>query len=183
MGLIRSFMALYRPFFVGFWTDPDIEPFKPLEKLIYSFLFTNDRTTESGIYTISKKHISERTGVSISETAEIMKNLESVYKKITRDGISIFVHGFLRRNSRGNPDMVDILILKDLDNTPSLLCWKKFIEVYKNHRICNKIKEKIKSLSSVGDTSIGIEIGIEIDKRGSGGEKKRNSFKMPEVAL
>ena len=121
MGLIRSFMALYRPFFVGFWTDPDIEPFKPLEKLIYSFLFTNDRTTESGIYTISEKHISERTGVSISETAEIMKNLESVYKKITRDGISIFVHGFLRINSRGNPDMVDISILKDLDNTTSLL--------------------------------------------------------------
>lgn len=165
-------MAVYRPFFIGFWSDPDIEPFKPEEKLVYAFLFTNDRTTESGIYTISEKNIHERTGVILSKINDILMTLQNTYKKITRDGNAIFIHGFFRRNSRGNPSKIELSILRDMENTPSVVCWMKFLDVYKNHRICSKIKEVLNTWQSVGDTSLGIGIGLGLREEGMQGEKQ-----------
>jgi hypothetical protein len=57
------------------------------------------------------------------------------------------------------------------------LCWTKFIDVYKNHCICSKIKAILNTLQSVIDTSIEIAIGIDnsnsLKKEDSKGENKK----------
>jgi hypothetical protein len=159
-GTIRGFVAKYRPFHVGFWDDPDIEPFSPDEKLVYAFLFTNRLTTESGIYSISEKFIAERTGITINKINTILNTLTNTYHKITYDRNIVFVHGFMRRNFKGSPEKLELSILSNVTDHPSILCWTKFLEIYNHHHICIKIKEVLKSLQCVIDTSIGI--GIEI---------------------
>jgi hypothetical protein len=142
-------MATYRQFFIGFWDDPDIEPFSPEEKLVYLFLFTNRLATESGIYAISEKFIAERTCISINKIKTILNTLQNTYHKITYDVNIIFVHGFLKRNYRGKPELLNFSILKNVEDYPSLPCWNKFLDVYKNHCICNKIKEKLNTLPTL----------------------------------
>ena len=92
-------MATYRPFHVGFWTDPDIEPFKPEEKLVYAFLFTNPMTTESGVYSISEKFIAERTGINCNKIKKSNNHPnDNIDKK--RSGIFKYwvLHNFMKNN-------------------------------------------------------------------------------------
>jgi hypothetical protein len=149
-------MATYRPFYVGFWDDPDIEKFSPEEKLVYAFLFTNHLCTESGIYSLSQKNICERTGIKLCKINDIIKKLQNTYHKITYDNTIIFVHGFMHRNYKGSPEKLELSILKDFENHRSLACWSKFIEIYSRHCISNKIKDKLNTLQSVTDTSMEV---------------------------
>lgn len=146
--------------YCSFWTDQDIEDLKPLEKLVYVFLFTNHLTTESGIYQISTKYISERTGITLSQAKEILTSLET-HKKITYNNSTIFIYAFMKRNYKGNPEKLQLSILKSFDLYPNFSCWKKFVEVYKNHCISIKIKERLDTLQCVADSPIVIAIGIE----------------------
>jgi hypothetical protein len=174
-------MAKYRPFLCSFWTDPDIEKFSSEEKLVYAFLFTNSLTTESGIYDISHKFISERTNISINKINNIINTLSNTYHKITYDNKTVFVHGFLNRNGRGRPELIEKSLLADINNFPSFICWTAFLSVYKNHYICNKINEVLKSLQRLDKTSIEIEdrnsISISI-KEGVQGENFKTSFEI-----
>lgn len=178
-------MADYRPLYCSFWTDPDMEPLNPYEKLVYAMLFTCAQTTESGIYSISPKYISERTNITIIKINEILNTLQNTYKKITYDNGVLFVHGFMRRNFKGNPEMLFRSIVKNFENNPSRVCWTKFLEVYKNHCICNKIKEKLDTLQSVGDTSIAMTLEMNMNleqEEGLKGEGKtwRNNYETYE---
>lgn len=172
-------MAKYRPILCGFWDDPDIEAFTPEEKLVYLFLFSNRATTESGIYSISDKFISERTGVSNSKINTILNTLKNKYKKITRDGNVIFIHGFLNRNYKGRPEFLEKSILQDMQNHPSLLIWSKFCEIYKFHCISKKIKELLNTCSldnadvaDINSNSNRTDNSIDL-KEGMQGEKEK----------
>jgi hypothetical protein len=157
-------MADYRPFYCSFWTDPDMERLNPLEKLVYAMLMTCAQTTESGIYAISEKYISERTNITVMKINEILNTLQNTYNKITYDNGTIFIHAFMKRNFKGNPEMLMRSILKSFDNNPSKICWTKFLEIYKNHCIFNKIKTKLDTLQSVGDTSLNMNMTLSIIK-------------------
>jgi hypothetical protein len=156
-------MADYRPLYCSFWTDPDMEKLTPLEKLVYAMLMTCAQTTESGIYAISEKYISERTNIPAIKINEILDTLQNTYHKITYNNGTIFIHAFMKRNFKGNPEMLMRSILKSFDNNPSKLCWTKFLEIYKNHCIFNKIKAKLDTLQSVGDTSLNMTMTLSID--------------------
>ena len=59
-------MALYRPVHVTFWQDPKVlEEMTPEDKLFYLYLITNPKTTQIGIYQITKKQMSFELGYSI----------------------------------------------------------------------------------------------------------------------
>ena len=175
-------MATYRQFFIGFWDDPDIEPFSPEEKLVYLFLFTNRLATESGVYAISEKFISERTCISINKIKAILNTLQNTYHKITYDINTIFVHGFLKRNYRGKPELLNFSILKNVEDYPSLPCWNKFLEVYKNHYICNKIKDKLNTLPTLSqvfndnDNDNDNDISSSKEEECKEGEEKPSQF-------
>lgn len=84
-------MAIYRPVHVTFWQDPKvIEEMTPEDKLFYLYLITNPKTTQTGIYQITKKQMSFELGYSIESINALMDRFENhhktiVYNKETRE--------------------------------------------------------------------------------------------------
>lgn len=74
-------MAIYRKIHTSFWSDPFIQELRPEEKYFFLYLLTNEKTTQCGIYEISKRQISYDTGYSI-DTVSILLNLFSNKEKI-----------------------------------------------------------------------------------------------------
>ena len=51
-------MAIFRKVHTSFWSDTFISDLDKDKKLFYLYILTNERTTQCGIYEISKKQIS-----------------------------------------------------------------------------------------------------------------------------
>ena len=76
-------MAIYRPVHVSFWQDPKvIEEMTPEDKLFYLYLITNPKTTQIGIYQITKKQISFELGYSIESINALMDRFINHHKNI-----------------------------------------------------------------------------------------------------
>jgi hypothetical protein len=65
-------MAIFRKLHTTFWTDPFVENLTQEQKLFYVYMMTNTKTTQCGIYEISKKYISYETGFSIQQVSELL---------------------------------------------------------------------------------------------------------------
>jgi len=121
-------MATYRPIHTRIWKDPDFEKFNYTQKLIFVYLLTNESTTESGIYPITTKTISNETGVPIKRVEELLVN---GFKNISFDpeNSCIFVKKFLKYNGGGRPDLLIKSVEKDYKNIKTNL-WKEFVLEY-----------------------------------------------------
>ena len=73
-------MATFRKIHTTFWADPFVEDLTQEQKLFYLYLITNTKTKQSGIYEISKKHISYETGFSKKEVIELLSFFQEVGK-------------------------------------------------------------------------------------------------------
>ncbi len=79
-------MALYRPVHVTFWQDPKVlEEMTPEDKLFYLYLITNPKTTQIGIYQITKKQMSFELGYSIESINALVDRFEKHHKLIKYD--------------------------------------------------------------------------------------------------
>ena len=65
-------MAIFRKIHVSFWADPYVESLTPEQKYFYLYLLTNDRTTQCGIYEITKKKISTDTGYNTDTVNKLL---------------------------------------------------------------------------------------------------------------
>ena len=74
-------MAKYRQLYTEFWSDSFVLELTPEEKYFYLYLMTNAKTTQSGIYEISKRTIESDTGYN-RETVEKLISRFCEYKKI-----------------------------------------------------------------------------------------------------
>jgi len=74
-------MAIYRQFHMDFWDDPHVSEYSPLKKLLFAFLFTNRLTSESGIYEISIKQISDGTGIPKQTVCKLLRNGSETHSK------------------------------------------------------------------------------------------------------
>jgi len=77
-------MAVYRQVHVSFWQDPFILNLTPEEKYFYLYLMTNSKTSQCGIYEISKKVMMFETGYNL-ETVEKLLNRFIEYGKVAYD--------------------------------------------------------------------------------------------------
>lgn len=73
-------MATFRKIHTTFWADPFVEDLTQEQKLFYLYLITNTKTKQSGIYEISKKHISYETGFSKKEVIDLLSFYQEVGK-------------------------------------------------------------------------------------------------------
>ena len=121
-------MATYRPVHINIWKDPDFEKFNYTQKLIFIYLLTNESTTESGIYPITVKTISNETGVPIKKVEELLAN---GFKNISYDfdNSCVFVKKFLKYNGGGRPDLLIKSVEKDYKNINTNL-WDEFVLEY-----------------------------------------------------
>ena len=69
-------MATFRKLHTTFWVDPFVEDLTQEQKLFYLYLITNTKTKQSGIYEISKRHISYETGFAVKQVIELLAFFE-----------------------------------------------------------------------------------------------------------
>ena len=121
-------MARYRPIFTKIWKDPTFQKYTPNQKLLFVYFVTNQDTSESGIYPLSLKTISDETGLPMKT---VRQTLEKGLKNVSYDFKSeiVFVQKFLRYNGRGRPELIQKSIENDFDRVPTSL-WRIFAELY-----------------------------------------------------
>jgi hypothetical protein len=160
-------MAIYRPIYTSIWKDPDFETYKPMMKLIFIYLCTNESTTESGIYPITIKTISNETGISNRMVNELLSNgLKNVLYDF--DNSCVFVKNFYIYNGGGRPDLLEKSIIKNFKTIFTPL-WKEFIKIYPQFTNCLKtVSEQFKNSS--------LEIEIDIRNRNSNRNRGDNNI-------
>ncbi len=129
-----------------FWSDSYIETLDPTEKLLFIYLFTNDRLDLCGIYEITLRKISFETGINEENLVKILTKFSEKWKIYYIDWY-IYVANFT----------------KHLQINPSVLLW---IDRSKN-LIPKLILESIDKLGTgciQGGTLIPIPIPIPIPK-------------------
>lgn len=68
-------MAIYRQPQTSFWQNEYILELEPLEKYVYTYLMTNPRTTQCGIYRLVKKLMELELGLEWETIYKILKKL------------------------------------------------------------------------------------------------------------
>jgi len=117
----------YRQIHPEMWDDPFILDLSPEEKLLFIYMFSNNRASLSGLYEISRKQIVYHTGLSdkfVNDTLD--KFVQS--KKIVMEGNFIFVVNLLKRHFSKSPK-VFIRVQNDIKCIPD--CEPKRVWVLK----------------------------------------------------
>jgi len=123
-------MAKYRPIFCKIWKDPDFEDLDPVDKLIFIYLCTNELTTDSGIYPISFKTISNETAIPLETVSQRLANgsiKNIMYDKPLKH---VFVVNFKNYNKGGKPALVEKGIKNDYKSSKASYLWSYFIKKY-----------------------------------------------------
>lgn len=121
-------MAKYRPIQIRIWKDPDFEKYNANMKLIFIYLCTNELTTESGIYAISIKTISQETGIPIPTVTKLLSNgLKNIAYDF--DNSCVFIKNFLKYSVGGSPELIKKSIENNYEEFNTYL-WNEFIEKY-----------------------------------------------------
>jgi len=124
-------MAGFRQIDPNMWSDPWTLELTSDEKLLWIYMFSNGRTSLSGLYEISEKQIKMETELDhdlISNT--ITKFVED--KKIVKEDNIYFVVNLLKRHFSKSPKVI-IRVKDDIKNIkecePKRACIKKYSEL------------------------------------------------------
>lgn len=114
-------MAIFRKIHVTFWSDSFVSNLTEKEKLFYLYLLTNERTTQIGIYEITKKQIAFDLGYSINIVSDYLKLFQKhgkiMYNETTCE---IAIKNWNKYNH--NPSIkVKVLVNKELDKVKDKL--------------------------------------------------------------
>ncbi|MFC4801715.1 DnaD domain protein [Neobacillus sp. GCM10023253] len=75
-------MAKYRMVRTEFWENPVVEEMTPEEKYFYLYLLTNSKTTQIGIYRITKKQMAFHLGYSMETVHSLMERFAEHHQLI-----------------------------------------------------------------------------------------------------
>ena len=128
-------MAKFRQIQTNFWSNPYVqEEMTPEDKFFYLYLMTNEKSTQIGIYKITKKQIAFDMGYSIESVGNLLKRFMEQHKLIKYDSetreIILLEWAKTNLNKGGKP--FEDLILSELKEVKQ----KEFIEII--YRQCEK---------------------------------------------
>jgi len=99
-------MAVYLTVHITFWQDPFILDLLAEEKYFYLYLLTNSKTTQCGIYEISKTVMQFETGLVRNKVEELLDKFVKCRKiKYDQKTKEIFVLNWLKFNRINNVNM------------------------------------------------------------------------------
>ena len=121
-------MAKFRQIQTDFWSNPYVqEEMTPEDKFFYLYLMTNEKSTQIGIYKITKKQIAFDMGYSIESVGNLLKRFMEQHKLIKYDSetreIILLEWAKTNLNKGGKP--FEDLILSELKEVKQ----KEFIEI------------------------------------------------------
>lgn len=98
-------MAEYRTIKMSFWADPFVENLSCEGKLLYIYLFTSPHTNNLGILEISKRKISNETGLSVKQVESVLDQLIHE-RKIVMDGYKILLLKFVKNQTSFSANLI-----------------------------------------------------------------------------
>lgn len=118
-------MANYRQIHVSIWKDSWFLDLEPDEKLLFIYLFSNESTSLSGIYRVSKKVIAFETGLKSQRIDEILNKFNAAGKVYFENDIIWVVH--MRKFHETRSTKVQTRIESDLSDIPDCQLKRDYI--------------------------------------------------------
>jgi DnaD/phage-associated family protein len=122
-------MAEFRNVHSRIWKDEWVSDLEPEAKLLFIYLFSNERASICGLYELPLKFIVFETGISKDKVLEILAVFEKEKKVYYRDGI-VWVKNLRKYNDSGNSPKVLVRIQKDLETIPDCELKNMYFEYY-----------------------------------------------------
>jgi hypothetical protein len=114
-------MAIFRKIHTTFWSDSFISDLDRDKKLFYLYLLTNERTSQCGIYEITKKQISFDLGYTIDTISKLFEYFIKIgkirYNEATKE---LAIKNWLKYNGSNSPK-VQSCINKELEKVKDTL--------------------------------------------------------------
>jgi hypothetical protein len=122
-------MAGYRQFHTKFWKDAWVIDLDPLERYLFSYLFTNEQSSISGIYELPLKIIQNETGLDLPFIKKSMQKFQDAKKVFYRDNI-VWVVKMMQHHKNASPKTMtkvnnDISWIPDCDVKKAYLYYQK----------------------------------------------------------
>jgi hypothetical protein len=122
-------MAGYRQFHTKFWKDAWVIDLDPLERYLFSYLFTNEQSSISGIYELPIKIIQNETGLDLPFIKKTMQKFQDAKKVFYRDNI-VWVVKMMQHHKNASPKTMtkvnnDISWIPDCDVKTAYLYYQK----------------------------------------------------------
>lgn len=118
----------YRQIHPEMWSDPWFADLSPQEKLIFIYLFSNERSSLSGLYEITLKQIAFDTCLDIEIISAALNKFQKS-GKISRQDNYIFVANLLKRHYSASPK-IKVRIVGDVNNVPDCEPKRVWIQRY-----------------------------------------------------
>jgi 5-methylcytosine-specific restriction endonuclease McrA len=119
-------MAGYRQIHTQIWKDEWFLDLDPREKLLFIYLFSNDQSTVSGIYRISRRVIVFETGLDEKFIDKALEKFAKAGKVFTEDCIVWVVN--LRKYNESSSPKVRERIARDIEDLPDGRIKEMYIE-------------------------------------------------------
>jgi hypothetical protein len=122
-------MAGYRQFHTKFWKDSWVIDLDPLERYLFSYLFTNEQSSISGIYELPLKIIQNETGLELEFLKQSLEKFQGAKKIFYRDNI-MWVVKMQQHHKNASPKTMtkvnnDISWIPDCDVKTAYLYYQK----------------------------------------------------------
>ena len=121
-------MANFRQIHVKIWKDPWFLELEPDEKLLFTYLVTNESTNLAGIYEISMRVMEFETGMTRERLSEILAKF-SENDKVYCEGDIVWVVNLRRYHETGS-ERVKKRILADVARIPPSEILERYIAYY-----------------------------------------------------
>ncbi|RRG08665.1 MAG: DnaD domain protein [Lactobacillus sp.] len=119
-------MAIYRQVHTTIWQDNWVSELEPTEKLLWMYLLTNAKTTQSGVYEFSPRYTCFETGLSRKEVNEALQHfIKAGRVRYDQSTNEIMIENWLKYNSARSPKVAKVI--------------DKEIESIKSHEFENQV--------------------------------------------
>jgi len=122
-------MAGYRQFHTKFWKDAWVIDLDPLERYLFSYLFTNEQSSISGIYELPLKIIQNETGLELEFIKQSLSKFQDAKKIFYKDNI-VWVVKMMQHHKNASPTTMtkvnnDVSWIPDCDVKKAYLYYQK----------------------------------------------------------
>lgn len=160
-------MAKLRSVSTAFWSDPFIEDLTPIEKLLFLYLITNEKTNMLGIYEASDRKISFETGIDSESISNALKRFETLGKVKRVDNWVILVNFLKHQSFNTNMKKSAIDTYNDLPKEMKI----KGLDVDKSNPL-EGFERLLKGFGMVRKVEVEYEVEDELEKEGEDESQK-----------
>lgn len=110
------FMAKQRMINTKFWSDPwVVDKLNPLDRYLFLYLLTNEKTNIAGVYELSLRTMSNETGIEKEELLRMLNRLESRVVYVME--WVVFRNAIKHQNNRS--PKIEVALARELQEVPS----------------------------------------------------------------